>query len=90
MLTRTHSRQSSSKVRFILSVFINVENEFHFVCICNAYTTLRNTMYDTINEVTFYMTNKVKFVYLMKNWKQWSQYIETVWDYRISILYKQT
>ncbi len=48
-------------------------------------------MYDTINEVTFYMTNKDKFVYLMKNnWKQWSQYIETVWDYRISILYKQT
>ncbi len=24
----------------------DVENEFHFVCICKAYTTLRNTMYD--------------------------------------------
>ncbi len=32
----------------------DVENEFHFILICNAYTTLRNTMYDTINDVTFY------------------------------------
>ncbi len=70
----------------------DVENEFHFVCICNAYTTLRNTMYDKINDVTFYnMTDIYKFVYLMqKHWKQLSQYIETVWDYRNSILYKQT
>ncbi len=29
--------------------------------------------------------------YLMqKHWKQLSQYIETAWDYRNSILYKQT
>ncbi len=51
----------------------DVENEFHFVCTCNAYTTLRNMMYDTINDVTFYnMTDRDKFVYLMQkhgsNW----------------------
>ncbi len=49
-------------------------------------------MYDKINHVTFYnMTDRDKFVYLMqKHWKQLSQYIETAWDYRNSILYKQT
>ncbi len=48
-------------------------------------------MYDKINDVTFYnMTDRDKFVYLMKkHWKQLSQYIETVRDYRYSILYKQ-
>ncbi len=53
----------------------DVENEFHFVCTCNAYTTLRNMMYDTINDVTFYnMTDRDKFVYLLKkHWKQLSQ-----------------
>ncbi len=45
----------------------DVENEFHFICIFNAYTTLRNMMYDKINEVTFYkMTDRDKYVYLMK------------------------
>ncbi len=70
----------------------DIENEFHFVCICNAYITLRNMMYDKINDVTFYnMTDRDKFVNLMKkHWKQLSQYIETAWDYRNSILYKQT
>ncbi len=49
-------------------------------------------MYDKINDVTFYnMTDRDKFVYLMKtHWKQLSQYIETAWDYRNSILCKQT
>ncbi len=48
-------------------------------------------MYDKINDVTLYnMTDGDKFVYLMKkHWKQLSQYIETAWDYRNSILYKQ-
>ncbi len=33
-----------------------------------TYTTLRNMMYDKINDVTFYnMTDRDKFVYLMKN-----------------------
>ncbi len=49
-------------------------------------------MYDKINNVTFYnMTDRFKFVYLMKKyWKQLIQYIKTAWDYRNSILYKQT
>ncbi len=69
----------------------DVENEFHFVSICNAYTTLRNAMYDKINDLTFYnITDIDKFVSLMKkDWKQLSKYIETAWDYRNSILYKQ-
>ncbi len=70
----------------------DVENEFHFVCICNVYTTLRTTMYDKINDVTFYnMKDRDKFVYLMKkHWKQLSQYIERASNYRNNILYKQT
>ncbi len=44
----------------------DLENEFHFICICNTYTTLRNTMYDKINDDTFYtMTDRDKFVYLI-------------------------
>ncbi len=48
-------------------------------------------MYDKINDVTFYnMTDRDKFVYLMqKHYKQLSQYIETAWVYRNSILYKK-
>ncbi len=69
----------------------DVENEFHFICICNAYTALRNMMYDKINDVTFYnMTDRDNFFYLMqKHWKQLGQYIETAWYYRNSILYKK-
>ncbi len=69
----------------------DVEIEFHFICVCNAYTTLRNMLYDKINDVTFYnMIDRDKFVYLMqKHWKQLSQSIETAWDYWNSILYKQ-
>ncbi len=45
----------------------DVEKEFHFVFICNAYTTFRNTMYDKINDVTFHkMADRDKFVYLMQ------------------------
>ncbi len=45
----------------------DVENEFHFGCICNDYTILRIAMYDQINDVTFYnMTDRNIFVYLMK------------------------
>ncbi len=46
-------------------------------------------MYDKINDVTFYnMTDRDKCVYLMKkHLKQLSQYIETAWDSRNSILY---
>ncbi len=44
-----------------------VENEFHFACICNAYTALRNITYDKINDVTCYnMTDRDKCGYLMK------------------------
>ncbi len=46
---------------------VDVENGFHFVYICNAYTTLTNMMYDKLNDVTFYnITDIDKFVYLMK------------------------
>ncbi len=42
-------------------------------------------MYDKINDVTFYnMRDTDKFV--IKHWKQLSQYIETAWDYMNSIL----
>ncbi len=63
-----------------------IQTKFHFVYICNAYTTFRNTMYDKSNDVTFYnMTDRDKFICLMqKHWKQLSQYIETAWDYRNS------
>ncbi len=54
--------------------------------------TLKIAIHDKINDFTFSnMTDRDKFVYLMKktHWKQLSQYIETAWNYRNSILYKQ-
>jgi hypothetical protein len=69
-----------------------IENEFHFICICNIYTHFRNEMYNKINNTDFVdMSDKDKFIYLMKNnWKEVSQYMELAWNKRTDIMYKNT
>ncbi len=41
-----------------------IENEFHFICICNVYTEFWNAMYTNINTIEFVeMSDKDKFIY---------------------------
>ncbi len=65
----------------------DIENEFHFICTCNVYTEFRNAIYTKIHNIEFIdMTDKDKFIYLMKyHWKDVSEYIELAWDKRIII-----
>ncbi len=67
----------------------DMENEFHFISICNVYTEFRNAMYTKINKIEFIdMTDKEKIIYLMKyHWKDVSQNIELAWDKRTNIIY---
>ncbi len=52
----------------------DIENEFHFLCVCNAYIEFRNVLYINIYNVyhnSYNMTDKEKFVYLMEfRWKR--------------------
>ncbi len=45
----------------------DIENEFHFICIYNVYTEIRNAMPTKINNIECVnMTVKDKFIYVMK------------------------
>ncbi len=59
-----------------------VEDEFHFVCICEEYSHFREVLYAKVVNVEFnVMSNEEKFVYLINNcWKELSIYIEKEWD----------
>ncbi len=60
----------------------DIENEFHFLCVCNAYIEFRNVLYNNIYNV-YNMTDKDKFVYLMEfHWKEVSVYLEKAWEKR--------
>ncbi len=58
---------------------IDIENEFHLLCVCNAYVEFRN-VYNSIYNVyyNFYnMTDQDKFVYLMEfHCREVSVYLE--------------
>ncbi len=46
----------------------DIENEFHFICICNMCTEFRNAMYTKINNIEFIdMPDKEIFIYLRIN-----------------------
>ncbi len=55
-------------------MFVILKNEFHFLCVCNAYTEFRNVLNNNVYNVyhNFYnMTDQDKFVYLMEfHWKE--------------------
>ncbi len=49
-----------------------VEDQFHFVCICEEYSHFREILYARVVNVEFnVMSNEEKFVYLINNcWKE--------------------
>ena len=67
-----------------------IEDEYHFVCICEEYSHFREMLYNKVVNVEFnVMSNEEKFVYLINNcWKELSIYIEKAWDKRNGSLYK--
>ncbi len=67
-----------------------IEDEIHFVTVCNAYEIYRQQLYESITDEHFTsLGDKDKFVYLLKNeWKLFSVYVEKAWNMRTSILYK--
>ncbi len=73
----------------------DIENEFHFLCVCNAYVEFRNVLYNPIYNVyhMFYdKRDQDKVVYFMKcYWKGVSVYLEKkTREKRTNILNKQT
>ncbi len=51
----------------------DTENEFHFLCVCNAYIEFHNVLFSNVYNVyhTFYnLTDQDKFVYLMKFYRK--------------------
>lgn len=68
-----------------------VEDEFHFLCVCPLYSNIRKTMYDKCIENYPYfatMTKELQFVYLMKNqWKFVSNFLVAAWKLRQNTIY---
>ena len=69
----------------------NIEDEFHFVCICNAYIHLRTELFDTASEHDGSILNQDpldQFINIMMNHqKSLSLYIEKVMQTRQQLLY---
>ncbi len=68
-----------------------VEDEIHFVCICNLYNDLRQNMYRTVEHkhIDFYMCdNKDTFIFLVqKERKILGNYLVEAWSEHIHKLY---
>ena len=69
----------------------NIEDEFHFVCICNAYIHLRTALFDTACEHDDSILNQDplgQFIYIMMNYqKTFSLYIQKAMQIRQRLLY---
>ncbi len=67
-----------------------VEDECHFVCICEEYSQFREILYAKVVDIEFkVMSNEEKFVYLINYcWKTLKIYIENALDKRNGCLYK--
>ncbi len=78
-------------------VFIHnnqIENEYHFIFQCNAYSTLRTTFYHQISSVmpTFIDNNdedKLKLVMKKEHINIFSRYISDIYKIRQDILFKE-
>ncbi len=68
----------------------SVEDEFHFILICNEYNELRINLFNSIKykvETFEYLDNREKFVHIMKyEWKLLSKYLVKAWAKRNSKL----
>ena len=69
----------------------NIEDEFHFVCICNAYIHLRTELFDTACEHDDSILNQDpldQFINIMMNYqKPLSLYIQKAMQIRQRLLY---
>ena len=63
-----------------------IEDEFHFISVCNEYKELRIDLYNSIKykvETFEHFNNREKFVHIMKHeWKLLSKYLVRAWEKR--------
>ncbi len=68
-----------------------IEDELHFLCVCDKYDLERNEMYTRISEKYpdfIELDNIDKLIFLMKNeWKEVCNFIDIAWRKRKNILY---
>ena len=64
-----------------------VEDEFHFICVCNAYCEYREILFDKV-ENSENMSLEELFVYVMKCKPfEVSEYVEKAWSKRKRVLF---
>ena len=68
-----------------------VENEFHFICVCPKYDVQRTEFYQKVGEKTpqfISMNSNEKIVYLLKIEPHLlARFIESIWNIRQNLLY---
>ncbi len=68
-----------------------VEDEFHFICVCESYNCYREHLYSDItvkNAMFVTYSDDEKFVYMLKNeWKLLSMYMQKAWNRRNGLMY---
>jgi hypothetical protein len=68
-----------------------MEDEFHFICICEKYSFIRQIMYEkVISKIPQFknFNKKEQFVYLLKcEWKILGDYLNDAWNLRSSLMY---
>ena len=69
-----------------------IEDEYHFLCICTLYSQERQTLFNKVNNKYNDFTNldmRQKFTFLLSNCsKDVSKFIKRAWDVRKEVLYK--
>ncbi len=71
----------SLKKELVIFCNTHVEDEFHFVCVCEEYTQFREIVYPKVINVEFIVVTEDQMcVYLINNYcKELSIYIEKAW-----------
>jgi len=69
-----------------------IEDEFHFLCVCNKYNNLRENMYQTTSEKYVEFRNLVprdKFKFLMQKCnRELIKFLKHAWEIRKETLYR--
>ena len=69
----------------------NIEDEYHFLCICPLYDNFRKTLYDNVSnkyDEFHLLADKLKFDFLLTNcYKQVANYLKDAWNLRKNIMY---
>ncbi len=88
-------RFKGKKISDYLCVICNsrhIENEYHFLCKCVTYNSIRRVLYNNAennNNDFRNLNNEDIFVYVIKDeWKLVSNYVEKAWNIRNDIIYK--